>query len=251
MINNLHSFSFTRLCRLMHHEILVNINSLRLWLELLLLYLYFTFSCYFYSPSLDHHPTLFYLLGLFITLRIYDDFRHTHKASAWLSLPCSNAERFLSKYVLIMLAYPLALFALFCLAFFSALLIQLALDGSMPQMESLSELAGSQFPSMMTYYFLMQAILILGCITFRSIPVIKTMISVLIIAAFFLLIPLTGYMIFTSLSKHGYCLPTKINFYAFTLLNQYGNEAHHLTCLLLILFCGYVSWLKLKEYEVN
>jgi hypothetical protein len=249
MKNN--NFKLSRLARQMRNELILNVTSSRLCLAAMLIVSYFTFACFFSRTGLDNYPLFFYLIGLAFSAQLFNVFRNKEKTIAWLTLPCSNAERLWSKWLLIMFAYPVAILILFSLSRLLANLIQFILFHSIPPIPTFVEIIGNQFSSLLIHYFILQAIVILGFMTFRNVVLIKTALTTLLLGVSFFLsllfvLRVTGFRSLTN----GYCLSQNINKYA-EALQLYGNSLYILSVTLFIIFCTYVAWLKLTEYEVS
>ncbi|GAA4873485.1 hypothetical protein [Ferrimonas pelagia] len=149
------------------------------------------------SKSEFYQPTSLYgllLLGSmgFWARHFFNEYRNPLQALRWHTLPASQAEKWLSQWIVSALAMPLLLFAWFWLA---SVLAALALSwfGSRTALAIFNPLEPSVWASLKTYWAL-HPILFFGLVYFDKSPVIKSLAAMLMVPLLWMLL---GYQILT------------------------------------------------------
>jgi hypothetical protein len=162
------SFSLRRLSALIGNDI--SMRTKTILISILASVLFFAL---FSGDDVNHYSAYFFLLyvsGFWITSHIFDDCLRPQKATLFLMLPCSNFERFLSKWLLAAVIFPLSLLVLYYL--FSALGIFLHEFVSHESLEMIS-LAVPHLWVGLERYLVLQSLVMLAAISFRSHALIK------------------------------------------------------------------------------
>jgi hypothetical protein len=120
-------------------------------------------------------PLVLFGGGLLFTSTIFADLHHPLQKFHYLTLPCSNLERFLSRYLLSAPLYVLYMLVAFVLFDWVAAGISQLLMGS--RATPLLEFQPAELRSMIAQFLLLQALMFLGAIFFRSHVLIKTVLS--------------------------------------------------------------------------
>jgi len=135
------------------------------------------------------YPLLLFAGGYIISSMAFTDLHHPQKSYLYLTLPCSNTEKFLSRLVLTSVGYGLATLILYFL--FSAIisLLSLLLTGyASPLFDPFER----EIFISLGVYLVTQSLFLLGAVYFRRHAFIKTVLSLfgllLVLALFTLLI---------------------------------------------------------------
>lgn len=145
--------------------------------------------------NLSLYKVMLYAGGVLITGSIFNDLHDPLRANAYLMLPCSNLERFLSKWILSAPGYALTLLvAYYILAWASFLITSFIFNhyvvGINLWQSNLWESIGE--------YILLQSIFLLGAAYFKRFTLIKT---VLCLGLSYL-----SYIILVNVLAHAICL---------------------------------------------
>lgn len=162
------NLSFRRVSALIGNDISMRTKTILISILASLL-----FFALFSVDDVNHYSAYFFLLyagGFWITSHIFDDCLRSQKAALFLMLPCSNIERFLSKWLLTAVIFPLGLLVLYYL--FSALGVFLHEFGSHQSLEMIS-LAVPHLWIGLEQYLVLQSLVMLAAISFRSHALIK------------------------------------------------------------------------------
>jgi hypothetical protein len=183
--------------------------------------------------------------GLIFTSTIFADLHHPLQGFQYLTLPCSNLERFLSRYLLSAPLYYLYVLVFYAVFDWVAALIAYALTGR-------SAAAFAPFePRMLEVtlaYFGLHALMFGGAIYFRSHALIKTGLSVVLIGFGLIMVQLVAarlffWSYFTSL------LPVEST--AAVRLVPVALPVVVVVAVLLYLWVLYIAYLCLREHEVQ
>jgi hypothetical protein len=205
------------------------------------------------DPHTAERPALYVALfstvliggGLIFTSTIFADLHHPLQRFHYLTLPCSNLERFLSRYLL-----TAPLFYLYVLVFYAVFdwlagVISQALMGK-------SAAAFAPFePRMLQVtllYFGLHALMFGGAIYFRSHAAVKTALSIVVIGFGLVVVQLVSMRIF-----YWNYFPTLLSVQAdipvpfFTLSPQVMTAVGIVLCLWVL----FIAYLCLREHEVQ
>lgn len=164
-----------------------------------------------------------YIGGFILTSTAFNDLHDRQRAHLFIMLPCSNLERFISKWFLTSLGYAIGtLIVYYC----SLLLKKNTQEFSLYILRDVGN------------YIILQSIVLLGAITFKKHALIKTALFVSIV--FMLLSGLT--MLNVWLFYPHYFNP---------MMDSISIRKYMDFWVLIAPFCWYVAYLKLTEYELN
>lgn len=198
--------------------------------------------------SVDYHPTGFIFLlfigGILISSRGFKNLHDKTSNYFYLTLPCSNFEKFLAKLGLTSIIYALALLALYTLFYWALAAISLVFFHHNYFITTL--FLASTWKTIWTY-IVIQSVFLLGSIYFKTLPLIKT---ILVTACMGIIL----FILLTSIMKiffTGYL----INGISW---NMHLSSAHFITMrilqyvfwILLAPFCWTVTYFRLEEIEV-
>jgi hypothetical protein len=169
-----------------------------------------------------------YVGGLIVTSMVFSDLHDRQKASLYLMLPCSNLERFLSKWFLTSIGYIFGTLALYSLFF---------LFNKQP-----FDLTQLDFWFSILKYMVFHSVILLGSITFKKYALLKT--------ALFVWVFLMGISLFYSAMTFFNAFLFYPGFLALIIDNMF-NGPWGMICLLVAPFCWYVTYLRLTEYELS
>ena len=190
-------------------------------------------------------PIVLLVGGLIFTSTIFADLHHPLQRFQYLTLPCSNLERFLSRYLLSAPLYYLYVLVVYAVFDWVAALTAHALTGR-------SAAAFAPFePRILLFtldYFGLHALMFGGAIYFRSHALIKTWLSVVLIgfglvAVQFLAVAILFWSYFTSL------LPLKLT--APIRLVSVPLPVIVVGAVLLYLWVLFIAYVCLREHEVQ
>jgi hypothetical protein len=205
------------------------------------------------DPRAIERPALYVVLyssflvggGLVVTSTIFADMHHPLQSAQYLTLPCSNLERFLSRYLLtgpIYYLYVLIGYTVFDLA------AALIADWMMGTRGARFAPFSAQMWDVTLFYFGVHALMFWGAIYFRSYTLIKTALAVVLMWAGLALVALISIRIafwdhFTTL------LPNETT----TAINMYHVPLPVVAagCVLLYLWVLYIAYQCLREHEVQ
>jgi hypothetical protein len=180
-------------------------------------------------------------VGLIFTSTIFADLHHPLQRFHYLTLPCSNLERFLSRYLLsgpLYYVYVLVAYAIFdgLAGWISQALIGMSAQPFAPFEPRMRELT--------LYYFALHALFFGGAIYFRSYAFIKTMLSATLIAFGLVLVQLAAVrIVFWDYFAPRFPLPIRL--LALPPAVQAG------ACMLLSLWALFIAYYCLREHEVQ
>lgn len=121
------------------------------------------------------YPTAYFMIlyigGFIISSFAFADYHDPRKAFLYLTLPCTNLERFLSKWLLTTLIYAMGLLLIYYL--FSVLSFSVNLLIYHQQMQLL-DISQPELWIGIGKYIILQSVILLGAITFRKYALIKT-----------------------------------------------------------------------------
>jgi hypothetical protein len=235
------TFNISRLMRLMRADIKLHIGWIRIAIVAILLGPSYFVSQLSQPVGFDAYPLSFALISTLLSLRLWNPLHDPRRAAALLLLPCHTIERFLSKWLLVMLVFPAAMFGLFAVASaLAATVISFAFHAPWHTV-----IASDGLPNLFLLYVACQAILMLGLLTFKKAAFLKTILSMVGLAGGYALsLLLVGYGLFGLVVHKTLCLSSTMSAW----LPPYTQ---YLVYAFLLVFCSYVAYLKLTEYEIR
>lgn len=228
--------NLSRLKQLLINDIRINRKPILIAAALILVY--WTLRSFLSLPSLNHYFFVLFVGGFILTSHAFKDLHQTELAYSYLTLPCSNFERFLSKWLLTSVGYALGLLALFYIFVIARMGLNFAIfhnDFTLP------DLFNTTFLHSLSNYIVLHSIVFLGAVVFRRYCLLKTALSVGCIFLVF------GYI--TTL--------VGLKFYAFwepvmmQNLTYLVHVAYFSFWAVLAPFCWIVTYLRINEAEIN
>lgn len=123
------------------------------------------------SASIDLYYFILYIGGFMITNRAFNEIHDQRKAAAYLTLPCSNLERFLSKFLLTTVFFAIALLVIFyCISLLSVISNALLFHRSVKPFNIDSMIVWV----LIGKYIILQSVFLLGAAYFQKNAVTKT-----------------------------------------------------------------------------
>ena len=183
--------------------------------------------------------TYFFILycgGFVITARIFSDLHNPQQAYLFLMLPCSNLERFLSKWLLSSIGYAVGTLVICFL--FSVLC-------------AVSQIFTSRHPLDITQadlwveickYIILQAVVLLGAITFKSHALIKTG---LVVGCFFLMLGLFTFFVGVVVFYPNHLLQGA------NMIEASIHGWNFIFWMIVAPVCWYLTYLRMTEYELK
>lgn len=235
-MTTLSTLSFKRLFHLLKNDLRLQKKPIGIVAAILILFsimmpigIYQDFSDYF---------MMLYLGGFIITSFAFSDLHNYPKAHLFLTLPCSNLERFLNKWILTSIGYALTLLGFYCFLSFLSSIANLFIHQQTIRIIDLSQ------PDLwigIYKYIILQSVVFLGAITFKRYVLIKTALTIglLFLAFSIFLLAINAIMLFPYYNQIE------------LLLNTTHTLAHFIFWFLLAPFCLIITYFRLTEYELN
>ncbi len=180
-----------------------------------------------------------YVGGFVMTSRSFKELHDSEQAYHYLTLPCSNFERFLSKWIITSVGYAIALLGLFWIFSVLSMVIHYAIFSHMTPIINIFD---PLFWQSIKTYIILHSIVFLGAVVFKRYSLLKT--------ALFIGCLILGFTVFTgSISFHFFSLWTP---YAVQIQNFGALVTFILNILWLAIapFCWIVAYFRIKEYEI-
>jgi hypothetical protein len=179
---------------------------------------------------------ILYLGGFYISSSAFEEAHDPRKAYLFLSLPCSNLERFLSKWFLTSLGYALGILAIYYAFSWLSFIMNTFVFHHYMQVLDITD-AGLWLG--IKKYIVLQSVILLGSILFKRHALIKV---ALCIGCLFLL-----YSLFSGLLAWMFCADC----IAYPLTGQIISSVYHAFWLLLAPFCWLLTYYRLTECELK
>lgn len=188
------------------------------------------------SPSL--YIFVLYIGGFIVTSRAFRELHDPELAYHYLTLPCSNFERFLSKWLITSVGYAIALLALFYLFITLRMALDLTLFHRVVEPFNLVDL---RLVTSIGTYVVLHSMVFLGAVLFKRHALLKT-------SFFFGCLTLILFMTIGWLGMHffPYWDPNALHN-----LTPLPKIAHFLFWIALAPFFWVVTYLRIAEYEIN
>ncbi len=229
------TLDFKRLYRLMINDIsLQSKNILIVAITLIVLLALLPFHI---TNNLATYYLILYVGGFIISSFAFGDYHDPGKAFLSLTLPCSNLERFLSRWILTSVIYAIGLLVLYYLFSLISYMIN---TWVYHQPFQLINILQPELWIEIGTYIVLQSVILLGAITFRKYVLIKTM---LVIGCFSLALS-----IFTGLTTWVFC-PNCLQEGIYVHLTTQGHD--FLFWLIAAPFFWIVTYLRLNEIELR
>ncbi len=227
--------SFTRLFWLIRNDIRLHAkNILIVALTLIVLLALIPFHV---TGNVTFYYFILYVGGFIISSSVFADYHSHRKAFFYLTLPCSNLERFFSRWFETSILYALALLLLYYLFSLVSNLINWQVYHQQLPLFNIIE------PSLwreIVKYIILQSIILLGAVTFKKYALIKT---ALVIGCYFLIFSLFSLLITLIVCPH--CLQQDFAVHLRLPIN------HLLFWIIAAPVCWIVTYLRLNEIELR
>lgn len=189
------------------------------------------------TPSNENSFSPFYLVlyvyGFILTSRMFNDLHRPEQANLLLMLPCSNLERFLDKWLLSAIVYPMSILILCYLLS----LLPAIIRGSSPL-----NIIQAEPWIVIGKYIVLQSVVLLGAITFKSHSLIKT---ALVVGCLFVAFGLFSLLITAILFYPGHMQQ------AAYMLEASFHGWNFAFWIVLAPICWYITYLRITEYELK
>lgn len=172
-------FEGRRLLQLMLNDLRINQKIITISIGLILVF--WVLMIRQSIPAIVYYQFVLYVGGFSLTSVAFKELHNSELAYQYLTLPCSNFERFLSKLLLTSLVYALALLALY--TGFVVLHYTLSMI-SLNHYDFLDAFIGLSWQSI-AKYIVLDAVVLLGAAFFKRHVIIKTLLSVFSILTVF------------------------------------------------------------------
>lgn len=234
-MNTSEIFDFNRLAHLIINDIKVHFKTILIAAAIFVL-IFFLTSFTFASSSHAYFFSL-YTIGFIISSTAFNDLHQLFKTQNFLTLPCSNLERFLNKWLLTSLGFSLVLLLFFYMSSLLGVILNLVI--SRHTINPL-DIQDPQLWFGIGKYIILQSIVFLGAIVFKKNSLIKTALT---LGCFFILLNLFYFSV-TSLFCVG-CIGQ-----GWLLYSLFKGE-YFIFWSLAAPCCWYMTYLRLKNYELK
>lgn len=191
------------------------------------------------SASIDVYYFILYIGGFMITNRAFNEMHDQRKAVAYLTLPCSNFERFLSKFLLTTVFFALALLAIF----YSFSLLSVITNALFFH----RSVGSFNLHSMMLWvvigkYIILQSVFLLGAAYFQKNAVTKT---TLVLCCFFIALAMLSFL-FTWIICPACNQGSLVNLFSISLHGFY-----FIFWIALAPICWFITYVRVSESEIK
>lgn len=233
----MNTLNFSRLLHLIKIDIVINKKNILITTAMFIVV--FALLPFHISGSIEAYSWLLYIGGFMITNKAFNEMHDKRKAYQYLTLPCSNMERFLSKFLLSTMIYAVALLIVFyffsVLSFVSNLLF-------FHNEVTMFDLTESALWIGIGKYIILQSLFLLGSAYFKKYSITKTTLAIgcfLIILA--MLLSLISWII----------CPTCSNVGLFDLISQSMNGLYFIFWIIIAPFCWILTYVRISESEIK
>ncbi len=226
--------NLSRLHKLIMIDIKSNYKTIILIAATIFLFLFIMLS--HETNPIDNYYFILYAGGFVITSRIFNELHDPQKASVYLMIPCSNLERFLNKWFLSAIYYAMGTL-LICYLYS---LISAILNGFSDR-HPIDIFSPSLWIEIWKYLIL-QSVVLLGAITFKKNPLIKTTFVLGLLSAVLSLFSLlVGWLFF---------YPNHLGQGIYMIENSLRGW-HFIFWIIIAPICWYITYLRITEYELK
>lgn len=190
------------------------------------------------TGSLSAYSLLLYIGGFMVTSNAFSEMHSTQKAFQYLTLPCSNLERFLSKWLLTTIIYALALLIIFYLlselSFFANAIF-------FHNMVSVFVLSHFVLWVDIGKYIILQSLFLLGAAYFKKSSITKT---ALLIGCFLIFLAMLLFLF------SWVVCPGCTHIALFDLVSQSLNGLSFIFWVVMAPFCWWMTYVRISECEI-
>lgn len=231
------TFSFTRLNQLIKIDLFINKKSLLITSSAFIVIL--ALLPFHFSGSIDVYFWILYIGGLMITNQAFNEIHDHRKAFLYLTLPCSNFERFLSKFLITTILYSVGLLLIF---YFFSLLSVFTNTIFFHRDITLFDLSSARLWIGIGKYIIFQSIFLLGAAYFQKSSITKT---TLVLGCTFIVLSVSlfifSWMICPSCSQNG----------LFYLIEKTFHGVYFICWMVVAPICWYITYIRIMESEIK
>lgn len=245
-MNTYDTFNINRLFKLIINDVSLQTKTIRIFaIAMLVFFLIMPFSL---INNPDVYLVILYIGGFLITSSAFKDLHDPLRAHHSLMLPCSNVERFLSRWFLTSIGYAVALlvmYYIFILVHFFILLSFANFDVAYQHIKPMNIFRLDIWASI-GKYIIFQSVVLLGAMMFKKYSLIKT---ALILGCFFLVLNIFSLLIYIMFFPHFFTdLHANIRIMTPPITINGGYFSYWLFAAPVF---WYATYLKLTEYELK
>lgn len=191
---------------------------------------------------------ILFLGGIWATSLSFKELYNKEKNYLFLILPCSNLEKLLNKLILTAIIYPLAVIILYTLFYWLIAILTKLIYHFTPTL--FNPFQATIWLSVASY-IVIQSMFFLGTIYFKSHPIIKTILCLIILGIIISIFTLiTGIFLFKHLFFHGIFFLPNFKILLSPVEKSLADVIHITFWVVLAPTCWIISYLRLKEFEV-
>jgi hypothetical protein len=234
-MNNLIMLNADRFCRLTLNELIAHKKSI--FIVTLLFLVIQLLTPFYLKLDFEGYFPLLYIGGFIVSSLAFNELHNPQLAHQYLMLPCSNLEKFLSKWVLSSIGYALALL----IVYYLFLMLDIALHSLIfKQSIPPSHITQATLWISILKYIILQSVIFLGAISFKKHTLLKTalLLACLVLALFIF----SAFVSWIFLLDHSY---------GPIIISNIMHGLYFLFWVALAPVCLYVAYLKLTEYELR
>lgn len=233
----MNTFEFNRLLKLIKIDILTHKKTILVTLATLIAI--FALLPFHISSSSDAYFFVLYTVGFAVTNRAFNEMHDPRKAFTYLTLPCSNLERLISKFLVTTILISITLVVIFYLcSVFSVFMNKVLYNNSV----TLFDLSAFGLWSGIGKYIIFQSIFFLGAAYFQKGSTTKTtLVLCCIFIVLSLLLFLFSWMICPSCNQSG-----MIN-----LITKSFDGLNFIFWILVAPICWVFTYLRITECEIK
>lgn len=231
------TLSFNRLYQLIKIDIITNKKNILVTSAAFIVIL--ALLPFHVSGSADAYSWILYIGGFMITNQALNEMHDHRKAFSYLTLPCSNFERFLSKFLLTTIIFAIALLAVFY--FFSVLSV--VTNGLFFHRDvAVFDLASMGLWIDIGKYIILQSIFLLGAAYFQKHSVTKTTLALgCLFIVLAILLFLFSWITCPSCSQSG----------LFELISKSFNGLYFVLWMVVAPICWFITYVRIAESEIK
>lgn len=192
-----------------------------------------------FSGSTGAYLWILYIGGFMITNKAFNEMHNHRKAFTYLTLPCSNLERFLSKFLLTTVIFAIGLLAAFYLC---SLLSVITNEIFFHNIVTLFDLASTGLWIGIGKYIILQSLFLLGAAYFQKHSVTKTTLVLgCLFIVFAIVLFLFSWIICPSCNQYG----------LFDLILKSLNGLYFIFWIVVAPICWMVTYVRIAESEIK
>ncbi|OGT50349.1 MAG: hypothetical protein A3E53_01190 [Gammaproteobacteria bacterium RIFCSPHIGHO2_12_FULL_39_24] len=192
-----------------------------------------------FSGSADAYSWMLYIGGFMITNRAFNEMHDHRKACAYLTLPCSNLERFLSKFLLTTVIFAIVLLVVFyACSMLSVITNTLFFHHAI----NIFDLTSIGLWIGIGKYIVLQSIFLLGAAYFQKHSITKTTLALgCLFIVLAILLFLFSWVTCPSCSQSG----------LFDLISKSFNGVYFIFWIVVAPICWLITYVRIAESEIK